>query len=172
MLYGLAPQFVLSSKLCSVLVTVISVFNPTLSFPQASQYYTDHCVYSRDGGQYTQYLNNILISIFHVTLKITCHRDILMMLLFLFSVVIVQNDYTSVVLLALNPRKSVQIANKCFMIYPPADGLDLTMRGTLNVMFDYCPIPLGTYFKLGAQAGFLSNVEKSPYLCFWRSRLR
>ena len=40
------------------------------------------------------------------------------------------------------------------------------MRGTLNVMFDYCSIPLGTYFKLGAQAGFLSNFEKSPYLCF------
>ena len=58
------------------------------------------------------------------------------------------------------------------MYDPPADGLDLTMKGTLNVMFDYCSIPLGTYFKLGAQAGFLSNFEKSPYLCFWRSRLR
>ena len=58
-----------------------------------------------------------------------------------------------------------------FDINPPADGLDLTMRGTLNIMFDYCSIPLSTYFKLGAQAGFLSNFEKSPYLCFWRSRL-
>ena len=37
------------------------------------------------------------------------------------------------------------------------------MKGTLNVMPDYCSIPLGTYFKLGAQAGFLSNFEKSPY---------
>ena len=54
---------------------------------------------------------------------------------------------------------------------PSADGLDLTMKGTLNVMFDYCSIPFGTYFKLGAQARFLSNFEKSPYLCFWRSRL-
>ena len=54
---------------------------------------------------------------------------------------------------------------------PPADGLDMTMRGTLNVMFDYCSIPLCTYLKLGAQAGFLSNFEKSPYLCFWHSRL-
>ena len=52
---------------------------------------------------------------------------------------------------------------------PPADGLDLTMKGTLNVMVDYCYIPLGTYFKLGAQAGFLSNFGKSPYLRFWRS---
>ena len=52
-----------------------------------------------------------------------------------------------------------------------AEGLDLTMKGTLNVMFDYCSIPIGTYFKFGAQAGFLSNFEKSPYLCFWRQRL-
>ena len=56
-------------------------------------------------------------------------------------------------------------------INPPADGLDLTMKRTLNAMFDYCSMPLGAYFKLGAQAGFLSNFEKSPYLCFWRSRL-
>ena len=53
-----------------------------------------------------------------------------------------------------------------FLISPSADGSDLTMKGTLNVMFDYCSIPLGTYFKLGAQARFLSNFEKSPYLCF------
>ena len=33
------------------------------------------------------------------------------------------------------------------MFNPPADGLDLTMKGTLNAMFDY--IRLGTYFKLG-----------------------
>ena len=57
------------------------------------------------------------------------------------------------------------------MISPSADGLDLTMKGTLNVMFDYCSISLDTYFKLGAQARLLSNFEKSPYLCFWRSRL-
>ena len=56
-------------------------------------------------------------------------------------------------------------------ISPSADGLDLTMKGTLNVMFDYCSILLDTYFKLGAQARFLSNFEKSPFLCFWRSRL-
>ena len=53
------------------------------------------------------------------------------------------------------------------MSYSPlADGLDLTMKGTLNVMFDYCSIPLATYFKPGAQVRFLSNFEKSPYLCF------
>ena len=56
-------------------------------------------------------------------------------------------------------------------ITPSADGLDLTMKGTLNVMFDYCSIPIGSYFKLGAQAGFLSNWEKSPYLCFCCPRL-
>ena len=34
---------------------------------------------------------------------------------------------------------------KCLRaISPSADGLDLTMKGTLNVMFDYCFIPLGT----------------------------
>ena len=52
------------------------------------------------------------------------------------------------------------------MYSPSADELDLTMKGTFNVMFDYCSIPLGTYIKLGAQARFLSNFEKSPYLCF------
>ena len=56
-------------------------------------------------------------------------------------------------------------------IIPSADGLDLTMEGTLNVMFDYCYIPPGTYFTLRAQAGFLSNFGKSPYLCFWHSGL-
>ena len=45
---------------------------------------------------------------------------------------------------------------------PPADGVDLTMKGTLNAMFDYCYIPLGTYLKLSAQAGFRSSFEKSP----------
>ena len=54
---------------------------------------------------------------------------------------------------------------------PPAGGLDLTMKCTLNVIFDYGSIPLGTYLKLDAQAGFLSNFEKSPFLCFWSSRL-
>ena len=43
------------------------------------------------------------------------------------------------------------------------------MEGTLNVIFDYCSIPLGTYFKLGAQAGVLSNFKELPYLCFWHS---
>ena len=54
-----------------------------------------------------------------------------------------------------------------------ADGLDLTMYGTPNGMFCYCYIglPIGTYFKLGAQAGILSNFEKSPYLCCGGSRL-
>ena len=63
-----------------------------------------------------------------------------------------------------------RLACKIYTIFnPPADGLDLNMKGTLNVMFDYCSILLGTYFKLGAQAGLLSNFEISPYLCFWRS---
>ena len=51
-----------------------------------------------------------------------------------------------------------------FIFNPPADGLDLTMRGTLNVMFDYCSIPLGTYFKLGAQAGSC-QISRNRLIC-------
>ena len=50
-------------------------------------------------------------------------------------------------------------------VNPSVDGLDLTMKGTIIVMFDCCYIPLGTYFKLCA-------CQMSLYLCFWHSRLR
>ena len=49
---------------------------------------------------------------------------------------------------------------------PSDDGLDLTMKGTQHIMFDYCYIPLGTYFKLSAQAGFMSNFQKIPLFMF------
>ena len=53
-------------QLCSVLVALIRIFNPTLSVPQTSQYHH--------------------ISSPHVMLKITFHHDILIILIFIYPI--------------------------------------------------------------------------------------
>ena len=39
------------------------------------------------------------------------------------------------------------------------------MKGTLNIMFDYCYIPLGTYFKLGS-----CQISKNSLICVFGVR--
>ena len=60
------------------------------------------------------------------------------------------------------------------MYNPPADGLDLTMKGTLNLMFDYCSIRSNTkhnYYKTEPiiLALFQINLNRLTYFFFSRS---